>query len=77
MLRNFVEERNWQQYHTPKDLAIAIATEASEIMEHFRFRNGEDLRIYLENNKKELGHELADVLAFFSQIGGRNRNRLS
>ena len=35
----FVAERDWEQFHTPKDLAIGLSIEASEVLEHFRFRS--------------------------------------
>lgn len=70
MLRDFVEERDWEQFHTPKDLAIAVSVEAAEILEHFRFRNENELEGYLadEENKKELGYEMADVLSFLVRL---------
>lgn len=70
MLREFAEARDWGEYHTPKDLSIAIATEAAEIMDHFRFRNGKDLEEYLASgtNKKELSHEMADVFSFLLRL---------
>ena len=73
LMREFVAERDWEQFHTPKDLAIAISTEAAEILNHFRFRNGEDLEKYMADaeNKKELSHELADVLAFLVRLADK------
>ncbi len=70
MLRDFVAERGWERFHTPKDLAIAISVEAAEILEHFRFRNENELEGYLadEENKKELGYEMADVLSFLVRL---------
>jgi dCTP diphosphatase len=53
-VRKFSEERNWTQFHNPKDLAIALALEAGEVLEHFRFK--EDF------NKKEVAKEISDVL---------------
>jgi hypothetical protein len=38
--REFCEARDWDQYHGPKDLAIGVITEASELLEHFRFPSG-------------------------------------
>lgn len=68
--REFVAERDWEQFHTPKDLAIAISVEAAEVLEHFRFRNEKELEAYLADgeNKKELGYELADVLSFLVRL---------
>ena len=79
VLREFVKERDWEQFHTEKDLAIAISVEAAEILEHFRFRNGEDLREYLANdsNKKEIAHELVDVMAFLVRLADKTGIDLS
>src|SRR3989338_4545540 len=70
MLRNFVAERELEQFHTPKDLAIAVSTEAAEVLEHFRFRNEKELETYLadEENMKELSYEMADVLSFLVRL---------
>ena len=69
-LRDFTEERNWQEFHTPKDLAIAVSVEAAELLEHFRFRNGKKLDNYLkeEENRKEIAYEMADVLSFLVRM---------
>ncbi len=68
--RDFMKERDWEQFHTPKDLAIAVSVETAEVLEHFRFRNEKELENYLadEENKKELGYELADVLSFLVRL---------
>ncbi len=62
----FVRERDWEQFHDPKNLSMAIATEAAELMEHFRWvRNdasGELSRDAL--SREAIAEELADVLAF-------------
>ncbi len=68
--REFMKERKWEKFHTPKDLAIAVSVEAAEILEHFRFRDEKELESYLadEENKKELGYEMADVLSFLVRL---------
>lgn len=68
--REFMKERDWAQFHTPKDLAIAVSVEAAEVLEHFRFRDEKELEGYLadDENKKELGYELADVLSFLVRL---------
>lgn len=65
-IRAFVRERDWEQYHHPKDLAIGLSIEAAEVLEHFRFRSNEEVAARLEDDelKRQLGHELADVLYF-------------
>ena len=65
-IRQFVTERDWDQYHFPKDLAIGLSIEAAEVLEHFRFRSNEECAARLEDPefRRRLGHELADVLYF-------------
>ncbi len=65
-IRHFVDERDWEQFHTPKDLAIGLSIEAAEVLEHFRFRSDEEIaqRLTEESSLRDIGHELADVLYF-------------
>lgn len=65
-IRDFVNERDWNQFHTPKDLAIGLSIEAAEVLEHFRFRSEKEIaeRLTEESHLKDIGHELADVLYF-------------
>lgn len=72
LVKTFCKERDWDQYHTPKDLAIGLITEAAELLEHFRFRSIEqcleDLKDPVKN--EEIRDELSDALFFilrFSQ----------
>lgn len=57
-LKKFRDERDWEQFHNPKDLAIAISIESAELLEEFLWKNHQDANIV--NIKKEL----ADVLAY-------------
>ena len=65
-VRRFVEARDWDQFHTPKDLAIGLSVEAAELLEHFRFRPDDEMAARLQDPGKrtEVAHELADVLYF-------------
>lgn len=65
-VRQFVRERDWEQYHFPKDLAIGLSIEAAELLEHFRFRSNDEIAARLQDPDclKDIGHELADVLYF-------------
>lgn len=56
IIKKFIEERDWNQFHDPKDLAISLNLEAAEVLEHFQWKNKDAI------SKKELGKELADVL---------------
>ncbi|MGE0269257.1 MAG: nucleotide pyrophosphohydrolase [Candidatus Omnitrophota bacterium] len=57
----FQKERDWKQYHTPKNLAISLSLEAAEILELFQWTDDNQLP---ENKKDKLAHELADVYAY-------------
>lgn len=58
----FRDSRNWKQFHNPKDLAISLCLEASEVLEHFQWKNTEEMESHIKKNKKEVANELADVL---------------
>jgi dCTP diphosphatase len=62
----FIAGRNWQRYHTPKNLAMGIAIEAAEIMEHFQWLSVEESVRKLENPqaRAEVADELADVMIY-------------
>lgn len=59
LMAKFVHDRNWEKYHVPKNLAMSIAIETSELMEHFQWVdnfNGENI--------KEIKEEVADIFAY-------------
>lgn len=65
----FVEERDWVQFHNPKDLAISLTLESSEVMEHFQWKSPEEIQKHLKQNKHEIAEELADVLYWVLLMG--------
>lgn len=73
MVRVFIEARDWDQFHPPKDLAIGLITEASELLEHFRFRSEAEIETLLQDDvfKQALQHELADCLYFVLAISNK------
>jgi NTP pyrophosphatase (non-canonical NTP hydrolase) len=58
----FRNARDWKQFHNPKDLAVSLVLEATEVMEHFQWKNKEEIEKYVVEAKGEIGEELADVL---------------
>jgi len=66
LVGDFVEERDWRQFHAPKNLSMALAIEASELMEHFQWISTDESRALPEDPAKlaEVGEELADVIAY-------------
>lgn len=73
IVRSFCEARNWDQFHGPKDLAIGVITEASELLEHFRFLSDEQALALFNNpnSREEIEDELADVLFFLLRFSQR------
>lgn len=71
----FAKERDWEQFHAPKNLSMAIAAEAAELMEHFLWQTPEASRsdMEAENLRAKVEEELADVFIFaieFANITG-------
>lgn len=58
----FRDERDWKQFHKPKDIAISLALEAAEVLEHFQWKTDAELEEYIKKYKEEIGDELSDVL---------------
>lgn len=58
----FREARDWAQFHNPKDVAISLSLEAAELLEHFQWKNPEEVAAHLKTHKTEVSEELADVL---------------
>ena len=62
LITSFCEERNWGQFHNPKDLSISLSLEASELLEHFQWKNNEEIAEHIATQKEAVGEELADIL---------------
>jgi len=58
----FRDERDWKQFHNPKDSAISLALEAAEVLEHFQWKSPEEMQEHVVKNKVDVSEELADVL---------------
>ncbi|MDP2750554.1 MAG: nucleotide pyrophosphohydrolase [Nanoarchaeota archaeon] len=69
-VKKFCEDRDWDQYHNAKDLAIGIITESSELLEHFRFKSEKQVEEMMKDPKKrqEISDEMADVLYFLLRL---------
>ena len=65
LIAEFIDERDWEQFHDPKNLSMAIATEAAELMEHFRWVRSEDAHDHARSDEADkIAEELADIMAF-------------
>lgn len=66
LVTQFVAERQWQIYHDPKNLSMAIAIEAAELMEHFQWVRSDEIDAQLRDSRvrDEIADELADITCF-------------
>ncbi|MEM3711764.1 MAG: nucleotide pyrophosphohydrolase [Thermoprotei archaeon] len=74
LVRKFSDERDWDQYHNPKDLAIGIATEAGELLQLFRFKSVDDIEKMISSPEllEKVREEVADVLIFLLRFCDKN-----
>ncbi len=66
IVRRFVDARDWQKFHSPKNLTMALAIEAAELMEHFQWISGDASRVIGDDPEKlrAVAEELADVMCY-------------
>jgi NTP pyrophosphatase (non-canonical NTP hydrolase) len=78
-VKTFCELRDWDQFHPPKDLAIGISTEASELLDLFRFKTDGEIEIKMQdpNFKLKVEHELADIFFMVLRFAQKNNLDLS
>ncbi len=72
-VQKFCEDRDWDKFHGAKDLAIGIITEASELLEHFRFKDPSEVEQLFKTpkSKQKISEELADILLFTLRLAQR------
>ena len=68
-MRRFAAERAWEPFHTPKNLAMALAGEAGEVIEHFQWLAAEQSMALPPATREEVALELADVLLYLVRLG--------
>jgi len=67
-IRAFRDERDWAQFHNPKDMAAALAIEAAELQEIFLWRTGEEITATAEKKKTEIEDEVADIAVYLLEF---------
>lgn len=65
---DFRDERDWIQFHNPKDLSQAITIEASELLEHFLWVSQENSSKVVKENQEEIADEMADIFAYLLSL---------
>ncbi len=66
-IEEFVKEREWESYHTPKNLAISVSIEAGELLEHFQWENKKPEE-FTHEEIKEISYEIADVFIYLLHL---------
>jgi len=67
-IRKFRDERDWMQFHNPKNLACSISIEANELLEHFQWSTPEESLAIVRKKKTEISHEIADVAVYLIEL---------
>lgn len=70
-LRTFAAEREWEQFHSPKNLAAALSVEASELLEHFQWLTDQQSLELSEDKRAKVAEEIADVLLYLLQLADK------
>lgn len=70
-LRKFVAERDWDQFHSPKNLAMALSVEVAELLEHFQWLSEADSRRLPPEKLAQVRDEMADVLVYLVRLADK------
>jgi len=71
ILREFARERDWDQFHTPKNLSMALIAEAAELVEHFQWVDGETSHLLEEKVRPSVEEEIADIFIYLVRIADK------
>jgi len=67
-LRQFAAERDWEQFHSPKNISMALSVEVAEILEHFQWMTEQESRELSEDKRSEVSQELADAFIYLVRL---------
>jgi NTP pyrophosphatase (non-canonical NTP hydrolase) len=70
-LRTFAADREWEQFHSPKNLATALSVEAAELLEHFQWLTDEQSRSISDTDREAIAEEVADVFLYLLQLSDK------
>ena len=71
LVRVFVNERDWDQFHTPKNLSAALSVEAAELLEHFQWLQHGRIEELGADKLEQVRHEMADVLVYLVRLADK------
>jgi dCTP diphosphatase len=67
----FIAERNWEQFHSPKNLAMALSVEVAEVVEHFQWLTEEESKNLPPEKLAEIRNEIGDVLIYLTELADK------
>jgi len=67
----FIQERDWEQFHSPKNLAMALSVEVAEIVEHFQWLSEEDSKNLPPEKLAEVREEIGDVMIYLTELADK------
>jgi len=67
-IKKFRDERDWLQFHDPKNMAISIMLEASELLEHFQWKTKAEVEEYIKKNSESVQEEIADIAMYLFEL---------
>jgi dCTP diphosphatase len=70
-IKLFIDERDWEQFHSPKNLAMALSVEASEIVEHFQWLTEEQSKNLPPEKLADLREEIGDVMIYLTELADK------
>lgn len=70
-LREFASARDWDQFHSPKNLSMALIAEAAELIEHFQWLTEEQSHNLPEKTRTEVEHEMADIFLYLLRLADK------
>jgi NTP pyrophosphatase (non-canonical NTP hydrolase) len=69
--REFADERDWDQFHSPKNLAMALSVEASELLEHFQWLSEQESSVLDDEKRSQVSLEMADVFLYLVRLADK------
>jgi dCTP diphosphatase len=70
-IRAFIDQRDWEQFHSPKNLAMALSVEVSEVVEHFQWLTEEQSRKLPSETLAEVREEIGDVVIYLTELADK------
>jgi NTP pyrophosphatase (non-canonical NTP hydrolase) len=71
LIRSFADERDWQQFHSPKNLSMALIVEAAELVEHFQWLSQQESLELSSTEQEEVALEMADIFIYLVRMADR------